>query len=256
MNQSDNCSSNEWQHSVNLPTLDRDRVHVWRARLDLPDSEVDRLAKVLSPDEVAKANRFRFARHQRRFIVARGILRQLLGNYLDIEPKDVQFEYGDRGKPLLKLNPTKPLQFNLSHSHEYALYGFTYDRLIGVDLEYLREMPDIVKIARRFFSPQEYELLARVSNQARVKLFFQLWTAKEAYLKAIGTGISDSLADVNIDVDEVLAPRLFAIKGDKLAAAKWSLCSCVPAINYIASIAIKTTPYVPIDFWHWDRDRG
>ena len=253
MNQPKNRSSHEWQHPKNLPTLDRDRVHVWRARLDLIDSEVARLTSILSPDEVARANRFRFARHRRRFIVARGILRQLLGNYLDIEPKDLQFDYGDRGKPLLKLDRTEPLQFNLSHSHEYALYGFTYDCLIGVDLEYLRKS-DFMKIARRFFSDGEYELLMKASEDERAKLFFQLWTAKEAYLKAIGTGIADSLADVNLAIVEVLSPRLLAIKGDKLAAAKWSLCSCIPATGYIASIAIKTTPLVPIDFWHWHQN--
>ena len=253
MNQPKNRSSREWQHSINLPTLDKDRVHLWRARLDLNDSEVDRLASVLSSDEVARANRFRFARHRRRFIVARGILRQLLGNYLNIEPKDLQFDYGDRGKPLLKSNQSESLQFNLSHSHEYALYGFTYHHLIGVDLEFLRES-DCMKIARRFFSDEEYELLIRANEDARAKLFFQLWTAKEAYLKAIGTGLADSLADVNLAIDEVLSPRLLAIKGDKLAAAKWSLYSCIPATGYIASIAIKTTPFVPIDFWHWHQN--
>ncbi len=252
MNQPNNyCSNAIWQYPIDLPRLDKDRVHVWRARLDISDPEVDRLASVLSADELTRANRFRFARHRRRFIVARGVLRQLLGNYLNIEPKDLQFDYGDRGKPLLKLEQIDHLQFNLSHSHEYALYGFTYHHLIGVDLEYLREMPDLLKIARRFFSPQEYKLLVEASDEARLEQFFRLWTAKEAYLKAIGTGIADSLADVDIAIDEVLSPRLLAIKGDKLAAAKWSLCSCIPATDYIASVAIKTTPLASIEFWHW-----
>lgn len=253
MNQPNNCSLNEWQYPIDLPTLDKDRVHVWRARLDLTDPEIARLATLLSPDEVARANRFRFARHRRRFIVARGILRKLLGNYLNIEPRDLQFEYGDRGKPLLKVNQIELLQFNLSHSHEYALYGFTYHHLIGVDLEYLREMPDLLKIARRFFSNREYELLAKASEEVKLKLFFQLWTAKEAYLKAVGTGIAD-LADVELAIDEVLSPCLLAIRGDKLAAAKWSLCSCVPATGYIASVAINKTLSASIEFWHWHQN--
>ena len=252
MNQSNNCSSDEWQHPIDLPTLNKDRVHVWRARLDLTDPEIALLNSVLSPDEVARANRFRFPRHRRRFIVARGILRQLLGNYLDIEPKDLQFDYGDRGKPQLKdLDEVVPLQFNLSHSHEYALYGFTYHYPIGVDLEYMREMPDFLKIARRFFSHREYELLVMAKDETRLKLFFQLWTAKEAYLKAIGTGIADSLADVELAIDDVISPRLLAIKGNKPVAAKWSLCFCIPATGYIASVAIKTTPLASIEFWHW-----
>ena len=256
MNQPNNyCSDKIWQHPTNLPTLDKDRVHVWRARLNLSDFEIARLATVLSPDEIARADRFRFARHRRRFIVARGILRQLLGNYLDIEPKDLQFDYGDRGKPYLKdVDELISLQFNLSHSQEYALYGFTYHHLVGVDLEYLREMPDLIKIARRFFSNREYELLMRANEEARLKLFFQLWTAKEAYLKAIGTGIADSLADVELAIDKFLSPRLSTIGGDELAAAKWMLCSCIPATDYVASVAIKTTLFVPIDFWHWHQN--
>ena len=254
MNQLNNCSFNDWQHPTKLPTLDKDRVHLWRASLDLSDLEIARLASVLSSDETERANRFRFARHRRRFIVARGILRQLLGNYLDIEPKDLQFYYGDRGKPYLKdKDKLISLQFNLSHSKEYALYGFTYHYPIGVDLEYLREMPDLIKIARRFFSSREYELLIEANEPVRLKLFFQLCTAKEAYLKAIGTGIAE-LADVELDMDEALSLRLLAIGGDKLAAVKWSLCSCNPATNYIASVAIKTTPPVPIDFWHWHQN--
>ena len=255
MDQLNNYCLDRWLQPTNLPTLQRNRIHVWRAKLDVPDPEIDRLASVLSVDEVARANRFRFAQHRRRFIVARGILRQLLGNYLDIEPKDIQFYYGDRGKPYLKeKDKLIPLQFNLSHSQEYALYGFTYYYPIGVDLEYLREMSDIIKIARRFFSNREYELLMKATEEARAKLFFQLWTAKEAYLKAIGTGIGDSLADVDLAIDEVLSPRLLAIKGDRVAAAKWSLRSCVPATGYIASVAIKNTFMIPVDFWHWHQN--
>ena len=255
MNQSNNYYPAEiWQHPIDLPTLNENRVHLWRARLDVTDLEIARLATVLSPDEEARANRFRFARHRRRFVVARGILRRLLGNYLNVEPKDLQFVYGDRGKPQLKdLHETISLQFNVSHSHEYALYGFTHHYPIGVDIEYLREMPDLMRIARRFFSHQEYELLNEASEEARSKLFFQLWTAKEAYLKAIGTGIAGSLADIDLAVDEVLSPRLLAVKGNKLTAAKWSLYSCIPVAGYIASVAIETAPVTVIDFWHWDR---
>lgn len=255
MNQPNNYHPAEiWQYSTDLPTLVENRIHLWRARLDITDPEIARLATVLSPDEVARANRFRFARHRRRFMVARGILRCLLGNYVSVEPKDLQFVYGDRGKPQLKdLYGIIPPQFNISHSHEYALYGFAYHYPIGVDLEYLREMPDLLKIARRFFSPQEYKLLNEASEEARLKLFFQLWTAKEAYLKAIGTGIADSLADVDLAIDEVLSPRLLAIEGHKVTAAKWSLYSCVPVAGYIASVAIETAPSIPIDFWHWHR---
>lgn len=250
MNQPNDCTSKEWQYPTTLPTLDLHRVHVWRARLDLTDAEVAQLITVLSSDEVARANRFRFPRHRRRFIVARGILRQLLGNYLNIEPKELQFDYSDRGKPLLKAHQSDYLQFNLSHSHEYALYGFTYHYPIGVDLEYLREVSDIIKIARRFFSNREYEILIGATNETRPQLFFQLWTAKEAYLKAIGTGLTDSLADIEIALDDMMSSTHLTLK-DSTLGARWSLRACTPVTGYIASVAIKTTPILPIDFWHW-----
>ena len=189
--------------------------------------------------------------------MARGVLRQLLGYYLHTEPKKIEFSYSDRGKPLLREpSPVSPLQFNLSHSQEYALYGFTYNRPIGVDLEYLREMPDLIKIARRFFSTRESELLSRTNNESRAKLFFQLWTAKEAYLKAIGTGLSGSLASVEIAIDRVPSPRLLAVRGDRLIATEWSLYFCVPATGYIAAVVVKSRSQQQIDFWHWHQDRS
>ncbi|MGL6345273.1 MAG: 4'-phosphopantetheinyl transferase family protein, partial [Waterburya sp.] len=143
-----------WQHPPQQPRLDHNQVHVWRANLDLPTTAIEELAAILSHDEIARANRFRFTKDRNRFIAARSILRQLLGKYLQITPDKLEFEYSDRGKPRLSASmPNSFLQFNVSHSHEYALYGFIYDQAIGVDIEYLREMSDAVKIAERFFSP-------------------------------------------------------------------------------------------------------
>ena len=241
-----------WKNPPYHPPLNCDRVHLWRANLNLPSAVVEQLASFLSKDEVARANKFRFPQHQRRFTVARGILRHLLANYLQISPVAVQFEYGDRGKPSLAIPfSDSSLQFNISHSQEYALYGFTYNYPLGVDLEYLRSMEDVAKIAQRFFSTQEYQLIASLSGQQQQKAFFQLWTAKEAYLKATGIGLTGSLADVNICLDQT-DPCLQAIQGNKQATANWSMYSYLPVVNYVAAIAIKTkTNQQQIDCWNW-----
>ena len=245
-----------WKNPEQPPILDNNQIHVWRANLDVPDAEIVRLASLLSPDEVARGNKFRFPQLKARFTAARGILRQLLANYLSISPCEIQFDYGDRGKPRLSSSQhPSTLQFNISHSQEYALCGFTYDDPIGVDLEYIREMPDALKIAQRFFSVREYELIRTTEKEAQPELFFTLWTAKEAYLKAVGTGLAGSLDSVEIELNQPLSPRLQAIQGDKATTADWSLYPCLPATDYLGAIAIQTyKSQKQINFWHWHHD--
>ena len=245
-----------WQHPPQQPILSNNQVHVWRANLELSTTAIEQLATCLSSDEISRANKFRFPIHKRRFIVARGILRQLLGNYLQLSPERIEFEYGDRGKPRLATSVAESsLQFNISHSEEYALYGFTHHHLIGVDLEYLREMKDAVKLAERFFSPREFKFLASLTEKQQRKVFFQLWTAKEAYLKAIGTGLTNSLASIDISFDQAGNPNLLSIEGDLGATANWFMYPCVPETNYVATVAIKTqTNGQQIDFWNWHQN--
>jgi 4'-phosphopantetheinyl transferase len=239
-----------WQHPAEFPSLKNQQVHLWRANLTLSNLKIEELMTYLSPDEVVRANKFRFAQHKSRFIAARGILRQLLGNYLEVSPCSLTFTYSDRGKPQLPQNSL--LQFNLSHSEEYGLFGFTLNHLIGVDLEYQRAMPDALKIAQRFFSDREFKMLTEVPQEQQPRLFFQLWTAKEAYLKAIGTGLSGSLASIEISVDKNHCFYLSPDQGDQLETKHWSLYSCTPEINYSGAIAINSgISEQQIYYWHW-----
>lgn len=245
-----------WQNPLQLPVLENNQVHVWRANLDLSDTELDYLTTFLSPDEITRANKFRFPYLQTRFTAARGILRQLLGHYLSLSPDKVEFQYSDRGKPQLSdLKSDRVLQFNISHSQEYALFGFTYQALIGVDIEYIREMSDALKIAERFFSAREYKLLQETVKEEQQALFFTLWTAKEAYLKAVGTGLSGSLDTVEIELDLQRNPCLQSIHGDRDVTVDWSLYPCLPAQDYLGAIAIKTDKSPKqINFWHWHQN--
>ena len=242
-----------WQNSPSQPLLANKRVHVWRANLDLPTTEIERLAAFLSTDEIARANKFHFLEHKRRFIVARGILRQLLGNYLQISPNKIEFEYSDRGKPRLAASMGNSyIQFNVSHSMEYVLYGFTNNHLIGVDLEFLRETQDAAELAKSFFTHREYELIANSTDEERQKAFFQFWTAKEAYLKAIGTGLSDSLSDIEITFDCAKKPKLLSVGENIATVGNWSIYHFIPAANYVAAIIVNTQiPKQQINFWNW-----
>jgi len=245
-----------WKIPENQLSLTNNQVHVWRAKLDLSAHEIARLETLLSEDEKSRANRFRFPQHKRRFIAARAILREILANYLQINSDALRFEYSDRGKPrLAKSMEASSWQFNVSHSQELALYGFTCHKRIGVDVEYLRSMDDAAKIAERFFSAQESQLIANLSGEQQKQVFFQLWTAKEAYLKAIGEGLAGSLAgvDIDIDLDQAKSLALLSIKEDVQAAASWLMYPCVPETNYIATVAIESkTEKQQIDFWNWN----
>lgn len=129
--------------------------------------------------------------HQTRFIAGRGILRYLIGNYLNLEPQKVEFTYRDRGKPILTENNTSPpLQFNVSHSHHLGLYAFAYSHYeIGIDVELMRPVSNLISLAKRFFTEKEAIYLASLSRQKQIETFFRFWTAKEAYLKATGEGL-------------------------------------------------------------------
>ncbi len=156
------------------PDWPQSEVHLWR--IDLREVSTD--VSVLSPMERAKSLRFQ---------QTRSLLRRLLGSTLNQPPESLQFEYGTAGKPLLSLEPSgKSLFFNLSHTNEVALIAVTASSEVGVDIEHIRPVTHAEKIARRFFSPSEVAWLAEEPGEKR---FFQLWTRKEATLKAQGAGL-------------------------------------------------------------------
>lgn len=170
--------------------LEENEVHVWRATLDeRPDDVVAALRALLSTDELERARKFYFERDRRRFVVCRGILRTLLGSYLDQSPEKIAFGYGPNDKPAVATGATRPLYFNLAHSDDLALYAFTRAGEIGIDVERIRDMPDWQSIAEVSFSPAELARLRRCAETRRREEFFRSWTRQEAILKAAGTGL-------------------------------------------------------------------
>ena len=152
---------------------------------------VQQISQSLMEDERIKAERFYFQRDRKRFMVCRGVLRMILGRYLHIEANRVHFSYGPYGKPYLKETlGDSTLRFNLAHSHELALHAFARSREIGVDIEYIRYIPDAEQIALNFFSENENAVLHVLPTSQKQEAFFNCWTRKEAYLKALGVGSS------------------------------------------------------------------
>src|SRR5262249_53787008 len=152
-------------------------VHVWRASLDIPSICIHRLEKTLAVDEHERAARFYFLRDRLRFIVARGLLRAILGRYLRIEPPQLRFCYGRYGKPVLDQSCGGDiLSFNLSHSDDKALYAVAYKRSVGIDIERVRPEFPIDEIAERFFSKKEAATLRSIPPVSKVEAFFNCWT--------------------------------------------------------------------------------
>ena len=206
-------------------------VHIWRINLNSDELQLQSFRETLSSDEIARAERFYFPEHRQRFMAGRGTLRTILGQYLDIAPKQVEFEYQPRGKPLLAAKfADQGLLFNLSHSQDLALLGVSCQHQIGVDLEHIRTMSDLEGLAKRFFSAREYEYLRLLSPAQQQQIFFRYWTCKEAYLKATGDGLVQ-LEEIEIDLTPNQPSKLL-VSGD------WSLRELTPANNFAAAVVV------------------
>jgi 4'-phosphopantetheinyl transferase len=219
------------------PELQAGEIHVWSVQLDPPASEVERLGRTLAEDEWARAHRFRFEQHRRQYVVGRGALRTLLGAYLGERPEAIRFRYGPRGKPFL--DAPGDLQFNLSNSHEMALVGFVRGPEIGVDIEYLKPMPDCEPISERFFSESERRVLRGIPGRAKELAFFNCWTRKEAYLKAVGEGLAAPLDSFDVTLAPDDPPRMLTLEGNPERAARWFFHHLVPAEQYVGAVAIE-----------------
>ncbi|HEX8127503.1 MAG TPA: 4'-phosphopantetheinyl transferase superfamily protein [Pyrinomonadaceae bacterium] len=219
-------------------------VHLWRASLVQTPDALDRLQATLAPDESAKAARYHFRRDRDHYIAARGLLRRLLGLYLARPPESLQFTYGAYGKPSLAgASGTQDLRFNLSHSHELALYAFARGREVGVDLEQVRAEFAGDDIAARFFSAREVCMLQTLPAEARTHAFFNCWTRKEAYIKARGEGLSHPLDEFDVSLIPGEPAALLGTRGDPSELTRWSLHSLDVGEAYAAAVVIQGTDY-------------
>lgn len=239
----------EWHTPPENLSLGQNEIHVWRCFLDQPEQHIDALVNTLTDDEVKRAERFHFQRDRLHFIAARGVLRMILGQYLGSAPGDMRFIYGRNGKPSLAGDMGSRLCFNVSHSRGLAIYAFTYDRKIGVDVEYLDRDRAITHIVERFYSPTEISAFTSLPADKQHEAFFTYWTCKEAYLKAEGTGLSFGLNKVEISLTEEKA-ALAAIDGDTQTAALWSLQTLGAAKGYAAALAVNRHG-LGLKRWQW-----
>lgn len=220
--------------------LPNDEVHVWRAALDQPASNVNALLQLLTRDEIDRAGKFHFQKHRDQFVVARGVLRTIIGRYLSLAPAQLRFSYNHYGKPALdEALASYQLCFNVSHSHELALFAFTRHRQIGLDIEYMREDFASEEIAERFFSRREVLTLLGLPAHLRTEGFFNCWTRKEAYIKADGKGLSIPLDQFDVSLAPGEQAALLSTAADAAEALRWSLKALTPGDGYAAAVAVE-----------------
>jgi 4'-phosphopantetheinyl transferase len=231
--------------------LASDEVHVWRARLDVIAAQVEALAQTLAADERARAQRFHAARDRTQYIVARGLLRAILGRYLDEQPDRLRFCYSPHGKPALaEEQAANALRFNVSHAHGMALYAITRGREIGIDLEHIRADVTGEDIAARFFAPREVGMLQALPAHRRLEAFLTLWTRKEAYVKARGDGLSLDLT--RFDVSRAIVEPAARVTSDaeRHDLRRWSLRDLAPGPGYVAALAVEGHGW-QLRCWYW-----
>ncbi len=190
-----------WPEAIPPLSLSDDEAHIWAVRIDETHAPADKWLAFLSHDERRRAEQFQLEAPRRRFIAARTALRRLLGTYLDMPAAEISLTYSPRGKPLLDgTSAAELLQFNVAHTHDLALVAVTRGCGVGVDIERLRAVSHLESIARRYFHPAEVSEILGAAVEWRNEVFLRCWTAKEAVIKAVGTGLTDSLADFCVPV--------------------------------------------------------
>lgn len=242
-----------WQ-SFSDPTPPRaSEIDVWRVFLYRDSNSIRMLYDLLSDEEKYRANKYVFATDRERFIACRGTLRKIIGIYLGLGPKEIRLSYHQFGKPFLN-NENLRFRFNVSHSHGVGLIAIALDREVGVDIEFVDQSFDVLSVARSAFSEDETAHLKILPRSLQATAFFSGWTRKEAYLKAIGAGLSSSWAyqsavSLIIGENEVSFKTCF---GNEIK--NWSLTSLMIDEDYRAALAVEGSIGM-VRYWQLSENR-
>lgn len=240
-----------WPAPLANPTLAAQELHVWVASLNRPKTQINQFWRYLAEDEIARANRFYFDHDREHYIVARGLLRQLLGSYLQLPAAHIVFAYGEHGKPELAAGQAvSGVKFNVSHAQGVALLAFALQAEVGVDIEQVRPLEDAEEIAERFFSKQEVAAFTAVPPKQKPQAFFNCWTRKEAFIKVIGEGLSCPLDSFDVTLKPGDPAKLLQVKGSPEAAARWELHNLEPAMGYAAAVIVEGSGW-QLRCWQW-----
>lgn len=230
------------QHMALSDVLRQGEVHLWHVQLDQSGDQVRELARILAADEHQRAKQYGRAQQRFQYIIARGALRSILARYLHVDPTVITFQYTAHGKPSLANESQRDLHFNVAHSHTRALIAVARSE-IGVDLEYMRVIADRDRLAAASCTPRERVLLQQCPVHEQQRLFFDIWTRKEAIVKACGYGL-------NVPLDQIETGVMLRSSTVVTKVGVWSLCSLAVEAGYAAAIAVQGPLHlVRSDMW-------
>ncbi len=236
-------------YAAQVSSLKAGGVQVWASWLNLPDALLRQLEATLAPDERQRAARFVFARDRQAYIASRGILRNILAHYTQAAPEALVFDYNHEGKPVLAAGCGGDwLHFNVTHSAQLALYALRRGGAVGVDVEQMRDLEDLEALAESTFSAAETAALRSLPVYQHVEAFFTCWTRKEAFIKAVGKGLSYPLKDFDVSLRPGDPPRFLRIANED--SGSWSLAELRPADGFIGAVAVPA-PKVSVHMGWW-----
>ena len=232
-----------------MGTIGHNELHLWTLNHDEFESGLAELRGWLAADEVTRAERFVTDRLQASFVLSRSFLRGVLARYLHCDPREVSFTLGAFGKPALTAADSDlQLSFNLAHAGSITLCAVGLNRDIGVDVEQLRDIEDMDKIAGRFFAPLEVAKLDALSEGEKLEAFFRCWTGKEAFIKATGEGLSRPLD--SFAVSFLQAEEAKICTNDE--SSNWCLQYLEPGLSgYIAAMVTDGAESGKLSTYRW-----
>lgn len=238
-----------WEALPKNLSLQREEIHVYKTDLKCSVSKAECFYLTLSDDERKRADQYKFENDRIHFISARAILREIIGRYLALKPSEILFSYNSYGKPYLI---HKILNFNLSHASYLAVYIFANSKQVGIDIEKIRPFPGFMNIAKRFFSEQENIDLHSIPGDQQLEAFFKCWTRKEAFIKAIGNGLSFPLNQFDVTLLPNEPARVRNINGKNESVDLWSMSSINPTPDHVGAFLFENNiKDTKISYFDW-----
>ena len=227
-------------------------IHIWSSLLDQPEDLINLFHTSLSKEEKDRISKYKFKLLRDRQTVSKGLLKSFISSYLNIGTGEINFVQNEYGKPSLtpELNEID-LHFNISHSEHFGMFAFTIGKQLGIDIESVQEITNLNQIVDLCFSDSEKEWFYNSDPGLKKELFYKVWTGKEAYIKAIGKGLSFPLKEIEFKINSNNSIEFQNVHGDLPYRGKWNIFTFNPHPNFISSLVVEANG-LKIKKYSWD----
>lgn len=195
------------------------------------------LFSYLSSEEKIRMNRLLYEPLKIKYVVSHGFLRLLLGKYLSLSPSNIQYNYNEFKKPFCTQHPN--LYFNMSHSNNYIAYAFSYNYKVGIDIEFIKNIPKIENLFSSIASTGEGLIFEKQNEIDKIYFFYKTWTIKEAFLKALGVGLTYPLSDIETSIIPKERFKVLKFDANKEALTGWTFVPIKFIPDYLGTVAVE-----------------